>query len=96
MLFDSGFSGYAVVGKDTLSKVKECFAGYKELPHVSRNRYTFGSGAKHNPVSKVRVEHPRLGSIDFDVVEGELPLLLGRTYLRTNKAKLDLPACRSN
>ena len=69
--------------------MKECFKGYKELSHVSRNRYTFGSGAKHNPVSKVRVEHPRLGSIDFDVVEGELPLLLGRTYLRTNKAKLD-------
>ena len=90
MLLDSGFSGFAVVGALTLERHLDKFLSVKDVKSLSKCSYTFGAGKQYSPVKTVLAKHPKFSKeIRIDVVEGQLPFLLGRAFLRTHRGVLD-------
>ena len=90
VLVDSGFSGLAVVGYDTLYRM----LGRKLLKLVPAtcmpvNTYTFGAGPPTRCVERHKIQCPRLGHIYVDVVPGALPFLLGRQLLKRKEVMCD-------
>ena len=86
-LVDSGFSGYSVVGEKTLNKLRET-TKISNVKSKSSNKFTFGAGKTVESLYKTEIIHPKVGSVSTDVVPGELPLLLGRIFLRQHKGCL--------
>ena len=90
MLLDSGFSGYAVVGSNTLTKHKDKFFIAKVVGTSTKSSYTFGAGDVYYPIQTVMMRHPKVKKlIKVDVVEGDLPFLLGRAFLRIHRGVLN-------
>ena len=89
ILVDSGFSGFAVIGDQTLKDNAQFFDKVKYLNSPSKSTYTFGAGESQPAPNRAVLFHKSLGRIPIDVVEGNLPMLLGRTFLRTKKAVLN-------
>ena len=89
ILVDSGFSGFAVIGTDTFAKISHMFPNHRKVEKSSKTTYMFGAGNDYKSTHAVRVISPLVGTIHIDLVDGDLPMLLGRAFLRLNKVKLD-------
>ena len=83
LLVDSGFSGLAVVGYDTLYRMLGRKL-LKVLPATCTpvNSYTFGAGPSTRSVERHKLDIQRIGHLYVDVVPGALPFLLGRQLLK--------------
>ena len=92
VMLDSGFSAWALMGKEALKSGWEEYSRWRQpvlRGKTSTTSYKFGAGQNVNPVDAVRLYHPDFGSFTVDVVEGDLPLLVGRAFLRKHKLVLD-------
>ena len=92
VMLDSGFSAWAMLGKEALKEGWKEYSHWREpklLGKQPETTYKFGAGEGVKPVDSVRFYHPDFGNFTADVVEGNLPLLVGRAFLRKHKLVLD-------
>ena len=91
ILVDSGFSGFAVVGKDTLDRHLASNSIDKssvKFGSKTKSLYTFGAGGKHESIGSVKLQlNGKL--LKIDIVRGSLPFLFGRAFLRINQGIMD-------
>ena len=95
ILMDSGFSGYAVVGSETLKANENCFQNVTYLNRPSKNTYTFGAGGEFPAKNVAALKHPVVGRCRIDIVDGKLPFLVGRVFLRMHRSVLDFDRDKS-
>ena len=91
ILVDSGFSGFAVVGEDTLNRhLASRYIDKDSIKFCSKTKstYTFGAGGKHDSIGSVKMQlNGKL--LKIDIVRGSLPFLFGRAFLRIHSGILD-------
>ena len=75
--------------KETLDKNKQFFNSVRYCGRAPLTSYTFGAGPRVKSIDKAVIKQSRLGSISVDVVDGKLPFLVGRQFLKTKKGIMD-------
>ena len=88
----SRFSRNVVVGSNTIEILRKIFPDFviKTIKPVYKSmRYFFGAGQPQSPLYQVLVRDKAIGHVRVDVVPGNLPMLVGRRFLKLARAILD-------